>query len=115
MLYWCWGWRLKEGQSSLSIDETMRRARGDRTNRTALHEGRYIWGDQTVYGDVSSRFDKEVVKDTALVFIAEKLAEREQRHKRMGDSRYVVEPNVKEGKGGLRDLDRKSTRLNSSH
>src|SRR3546814_5102482 len=82
----------------------MRMAREDLTIRTALLEGRYIWGDQTVYGEVSSRFDKEVVKDTARVFIAEKLAEREQRHKRMGDSRYVVEPNVKEGKGGLRDL-----------
>ena len=37
-------------------------------------------------------------------FATEKLVERDARHKRMGDSRYVVEPNVKEGKGGLRDL-----------
>src|SRR3546814_6367982 len=104
MLYSLWDLRLKVGHSSRSIDETMRMAREDLTIRTALLEGRYIWGDQTVYGEVSSRFDKEVVKDTARVFIAEKLDEREQRHKRMGDSRYVVEPNVKEGKGGLRDL-----------
>src|SRR3546814_5893109 len=104
MLYSLWDLRLKVGHSSRSIDENMRMAREDLTIRTALLEGRHIWGDQTVYGAVSSSFDKEVVKDTARVFIAEKLAERETRKKRMGDSRYVVEPNVKEGKGGIRCL-----------
>ena len=50
------------------------------------------------------RFRKEVVAGTAAEFVAAKLAERDERHVRMGDSRYVVEPNVKDGKGGLRDL-----------
>ncbi|MBK5264257.1 MAG: [protein-PII] uridylyltransferase [Alphaproteobacteria bacterium] len=104
MLYSLWDLQLKVGHSSRSIDETMRMAKEDLTIRTALLEGRYIWGDQAVYDEASTRFDKEVVKDTARAFIAEKLAERDDRHKRMGDSRYVVEPNVKEGKGGLRDL-----------
>ena len=45
-----------------------------------------------------------MVAGTAAEFVTEKLAERDARHKRMGDSRYVVEPNVKDGKGGLRDL-----------
>src|SRR3546814_6079547 len=67
MLYSLWDLRLKVGHSSRSIDETMRMAREDLTIRTALLEGRYIWGDQTVYGEVSSRFDKEVVKDTAQI------------------------------------------------
>ena len=51
-----------------------------------------------------ARFRKEVVAGSAAEFVAAKLAERDQRHIRMGDSRYVVEPNVKDGKGGLRDL-----------
>ncbi|MFL6731042.1 MAG: [protein-PII] uridylyltransferase, partial [Sphingomicrobium sp.] len=50
------------------------------------------------------RFRKDVVSGTAAEFVAAKLAERDERHVRMGDSRYVVEPNVKDGKGGLRDL-----------
>ena len=50
------------------------------------------------------RFRKEVVAGTAAEFVAAKLAERDARHIRMGDSRYVVEPNIKDGKGGLRDL-----------
>src|SRR5204863_2233537 len=72
--------------------------------RTALLEGRFVWGDEALYEEASRRFKTEVQADTARTFIAEKLAERDARHVKMGDSRYVVEPNIKEGKGGLRDL-----------
>ena len=51
-----------------------------------------------------TRFDKSVVQGTGPEFVAAKLAEREERHRRAGQSRYLVEPNVKDGKGGLRDL-----------
>ncbi len=104
ILYSLWDLGLKVGHSSRSVDETIRMAKADLTIRTALLEARFIWGERAVYEDVSRRFDTEVMKDTARTFVAEKLAEREERHQRMGDSRYVVEPNVKEGKGSLRDL-----------
>jgi [protein-PII] uridylyltransferase len=104
MLYSLWDLGLKVGHSSRSVDETMRMAKADLTVRTALLEARYVWGDRALYEETAARFDEEVMRDTARVFVAEKLAERDARHKRMGDSRYVVEPNVKEGKGGLRDL-----------
>jgi [protein-PII] uridylyltransferase len=104
LLYSLWDLGLKVGQSIRSIDEMVRQAKGDVTIRTALLEGRYVWGDQDLYEEASRRFKAEVQSDTARTFIAEKLAERDARHKRMGDTRYVVEPNVKEGKGGLRDL-----------
>lgn len=104
MLYSLWDLGLKVGHSSRSVDETMRMAKSDLTIRTALLEARYVWGDRALYEETAHRFDVEVMRDTARAFVAEKLAERDERHKRMGDSRYVVEPNVKEGKGGLRDL-----------
>ncbi|RXR30972.1 [protein-PII] uridylyltransferase [Sphingobium fluviale] len=104
MLYSLWDLGLKVGHSSRSIDEMIRMAKADLSVRTALLEARYVWGDRAVYDTARGRFGTEVVKDGARSFVAEKLAEREARHKRMGDSRYVVEPNVKEGKGGLRDL-----------
>ena len=104
ILYTLWDLGLKVGHSSRSLDEMVRMAKGDLTIRTALLEARYIWGDQALYDQASARFDAEVVAGTARVFVTEKLAERDARHKRMGDSRYVVEPNLKEGKGGLRDL-----------
>ncbi len=104
MLYSLWDMGLKVGHSSRSLDEMVRQAKADVTVRTALLEGRYVWGDVPLYDEAAARFKAEVQADTARAFIAQKLAERDQRHKRMGDSRYVVEPNVKEGKGGLRDL-----------
>ncbi|MEO6041730.1 MAG: [protein-PII] uridylyltransferase [Croceibacterium sp.] len=104
MLYYLWDLSLKVGHSSRSLAEAMKMAKADLTIRTALLEGRYLWGDQPLYEDVSRRFWAEVVKGTEAQFVGEKLAERDARHKRMGDSRYVVEPNVKDGKGGLRDL-----------
>jgi [protein-PII] uridylyltransferase len=104
MLYVLWDLGLKIGHSSRSVDETIRQAKGDLTIRTALLEARFIWGDREIYEEARSRFMNDVMRDTARHFVSEKLAEREQRHRQMGDSRYVVEPNVKEGKGGLRDL-----------
>jgi [protein-PII] uridylyltransferase len=104
MLYTLWDLGLKVGHSSRSLDEMIRAARDDLTVRTALLEARFIWGDRALYEQAAARFDAEVVAGNARGFVADKLAERDERHKRMGDSRYVVEPNVKEGKGGLRDL-----------
>jgi [protein-PII] uridylyltransferase len=104
MLYYLWDLGLKVGQSSRSLDDVVRMGKSDLTIRTALLEGRYVWGDQALFDEARTRFWSEVVAGTERQYVAEKLAERNERHKRQGDSRYVVEPNVKEGKGGLRDL-----------
>jgi [protein-PII] uridylyltransferase len=104
ILYLLWDLGLKVGQSSRSLDETAKMAQEDLTIRTALLESRFVWGDRAVYEEASRRFWKEVVGKTAPEFVKLKMAERDERHKKMGDSRYVVEPNVKDGKGGLRDL-----------
>ncbi|MET1754254.1 [protein-PII] uridylyltransferase [Novosphingobium sp. RD2P27] len=104
MLYFLWDLGLKVGQSSRSLDEMVRMCKSDLTIRTAMLEARYVWGDQDLFEEARQRFWKDVVSGTERQFVAEKLAERDSRHKRMGDSRYVVEPNVKEGKGSLRDL-----------
>ena len=105
MLYSLWDLGLKVGHSSRSLDEMVRQAKSDLTIRTALLEAPLCVGRPGALrrgGASASR--PRCMAGTARAFIAEKLAERDARHKRMGDSRYVVEPNVKEGKGGLRDL-----------
>ncbi|MET3724162.1 [protein-PII] uridylyltransferase [Sphingomonas trueperi] len=104
MLYSLWDMRLKVGHSSRSLDEMVRQAKADVTVCTALLEARYVWGDTDLYDEAARRFKAEIQADSARGFITAKLEERNARHKKMGDSRYVVEPNVKEGKGGLRDL-----------
>jgi len=104
VLYLLWDLGLKLGPSTRSVDELIALAATDHTVRTALLEARWLWGDEPLFDEVQARFWKEVVAGKAKSFVTEKLEERNARHRRMGDSRYVVEPNVKEGKGGLRDL-----------
>jgi [protein-PII] uridylyltransferase len=104
MLHLLWDLKLKVGHSIRSTSQLVALARNDMTVRTAFLEARWLWGDETLFDAAMRRFRKEVVAGTAAEFVAAKLAERDERHVKMGDSRYVVEPNVKDGKGGLRDL-----------
>ncbi|MFM7403128.1 MAG: [protein-PII] uridylyltransferase [Erythrobacter sp.] len=104
MLYILWDLGLKVGHSSRTVADTIRMAKEDLTIRTALLESRLVWGDTILHEELKARFLNDVVKGSERLFLTLKLAEREPRHKRMGDSRYVVEPNIKEGKGALRDL-----------
>lgn len=104
MLYPLWDLKLKTGHSVRSVEDCVREARADMTIRTALLEARFLAGDKALFGEMMRRFGEEVVEGTAVAFTEAKLAERETRVQRAGASRYLVEPNVKDGKGGLRDL-----------
>ncbi|CAM5771811.1 [protein-PII] uridylyltransferase [Bosea minatitlanensis] len=104
MLYPLWDLKLKTGHSVRSVDDCIREARADMTIRTALLEARFLAGDRALFDEMVRRFDAEVVEGTAAAFTEAKLSERETRVQRAGASRYLVEPNVKDGKGGLRDL-----------
>ena len=104
ILYLLWDLGLTVGHSVRTLDDVVSMSKADGTILTALLECRYLWGDEALYDAATRRFYAEVVEGTERQFVAEKLRERDARHKRMGDTRYVVEPNVKEGKGGLRDL-----------
>ncbi len=103
-LYLLWDLKLKVGQAIRTTPELLSLARSDMTVRTAMLESRLVGGDQPLYAEAAERFRSEVVSGTAAEFVAAKLAERDERHLKMGDTRYVVEPNVKNGKGSLRDL-----------
>ena len=104
ILYMLWDLGLKVGHSTRSVDECIRQAKADMTIRTALLEARWLWGDQALFDNLRQRFRAEVVAGTAEEFVDAKLAERDERHQKLGEARYVLEPNIKEGKGGLRDL-----------
>jgi [protein-PII] uridylyltransferase len=103
-LYLLWDLKLKVGYAVRTPDDCLRLARSDMTIRTALLEKRLLWGDPAPLAQLDQRLWRELFEKTGLEFAEAKLAERDQRHGRNGGSRYLVEPNVKEGKGGLRDL-----------
>ncbi len=104
MLYALWDLGFKVGHASRTVEECIRLARADFTIRTALLEARRLTGDEALAGELKRRFRKDVAEGAGQAFVAAKLAERDERHARAGATRYLVEPNVKEGKGGLRDL-----------
>ena len=104
ILYVLWDLKLKVGHATRTLDECVREARGDMTIRTALLEARFLFGERALFDELTRRFDREVVKGSAASFVDAKLRERDARVRRAGESRYLVEPNVKDGKGGLRDL-----------
>jgi len=104
ILYMLWDMGFKVGHATRNIDECIRLSKEDMTIRTSILEVRYLHGVQDLYNMLSERFRNEVVKGRAQEFIEAKLGERDDRHLKAGESRYLVEPNVKDGKGGLRDL-----------
>ncbi|NJO56694.1 MAG: [protein-PII] uridylyltransferase [Rhodospirillales bacterium] len=104
VLYMLWDSGLKVGHATRTIDECIAMARSDMTTRTSFIETRWLWGNRELYDDFEHRFDADIVAGTGRQFVESKLAERDSRHERMGDSRYVLEPHIKDGKGGLRDL-----------
>ena len=104
VLYCLWDLKLKVGQSVRTVDECLRQARKDATIRTSLLEHRFLWGQISLAQTLNHRLWQDLFASTGPEFVELKLKERAERHERQGSSRYLLEPNVKEGKGGLRDL-----------
>lgn len=104
MLYILWDMGFKVGHATRNIEESVQLSKGDMTIRTAILEARYLCGSRPLFDELWTRFTREIMRGTGPEFIAAKLSERDERHRKAGDTRYLVEPNIKEGKGGLRDL-----------
>ena len=104
MLYFLWDLGLKVGHATRSIPECIAEAARDQTVRTALIDARQLAGDTALYGEFRTRYGAACREAGFGEFIGAKQAEREMRHRRFGESAFLVEPNVKEGRGGLRDL-----------
>ncbi len=99
ILYMLWDLGQKVGHAVRSVDDCIRMARSDMTVRTATLEARYLIGDRGLFDQLTHRFETEIMPKTGPEFIAAKMAERDERHRQMGNTRYVVEPNIKDGKG----------------
>ena len=104
MLYSLWDLGFKVGHATRTVEQCIKLGTADMTIRTALLDARLIHGDRQLFAEFEGRFKSEVVAGTARAFIDAKMQERDERTRRTGESRYKVEPNIKDGKGGLRDL-----------
>jgi [protein-PII] uridylyltransferase len=104
MLYALWDARQKIGHATRDISDCISLAKSDITILTSLLEARFICGDEKLFTELSETFRRDVMRSNPKQFVAKKLAERDQRHVKSGASRYMVEPDIKDGKGGQRDL-----------
>lgn len=104
MLYMLWDLGLKVGHATRSIEDNIKLAESDITIRTSLLDARWLFGNRSLFDAFRERYKSKVIQGSEQAFVDAKLGERDDRLERMGDTRYVLEPNIKEGKGGLRDL-----------
>ncbi len=104
MLYILWDLRLKVGHATRTFRDCLRLSKEDFTIRTSLLEMRHVDGSRALTDALTERLWDEVIRGSAKDYIEAKLNERDERHRKQGGQRYMLEPNVKEGKGGLRDL-----------
>ena len=104
ILYLLWDLGLKVGHATRTIDQCLNAAGNDITIMTSLLEIRLIHGDEQLFDNFQTRFRLWLGGQSVSYFVSEKLRERDARHKQHGETRYMVEPQIKEGKGGLRDL-----------
>jgi len=104
LLYTLWDAGLEVGHATRSIAECMRLAEIDMKVRTSLLDSRFLCGDYALYQDFDKRIESRLVKKGVKRFIREKLEENRARHEQFGGSVYLLEPDVKEGEGGLRDI-----------
>ena len=103
-LYILWDLGFTVGHSTRTINDCIVKSKSDITISTSLLEKRFVCGNYEIYNLLNNEFKAFIDNTKTLDFVESKLEESEIRHKKFGGSRYVVEPNVKDGKGGLRDL-----------
>ena len=104
LLYLLWDMGFKVGHATRNIAQCVQLSKADMTIATSMIDARLIDGNEKLFGDLQHQFRRNVIKANVRAFIDAKMAERDSRHQRSGDARYRVEPNIKDGKGGLRDL-----------
>jgi len=104
MLYLLWDLSLDVGYSIRTVKDCLDMADKDITARTALIDSRLLIGNETLYSEFESQVVEALLAKNTQAFIRQKLEENQQRLRKYGSSVYNLEPNIKEGEGGLRDL-----------
>lgn len=104
ILYYLWDLGLTVGHAVRTAEEAVALAKDDHTIAASLLDRRFLCGNRALYETLDARTQSEIIGVNASSFVEAKLAERAERHKKQGNSRFFLEPNIKENKGGLRDL-----------
>jgi [protein-PII] uridylyltransferase len=104
ILHALWDAGLIVGHAMRNVRECVRMANDDFKEKTAIIDTRFLAGDQLLFADFEKALIAEVLNRNQTKFFKAKLEESRERHARYGDSVYLLEPQLKDGEGGLRDL-----------
>lgn len=104
ILHALWDAGLTVGYGVRTAKECVRLANADLKEKTALLDVRFLAADENLFAELDKLLIDEVLNRNQQKFFAAKLEESRERHARYGDSVYLLEPQIKEGEGGLRDL-----------
>lgn len=104
LLYFLWDMKLDVGYSVRTIEDCIEMAASDTTVKTAQLDARFLVGSRILFRDFQKTMQTQVIAKGSDGFIREKVEEQEKRRQKYGSSVYILEPNIKEGEGGLRDL-----------
>jgi [protein-PII] uridylyltransferase len=106
VLYPLWDAGIQIGHQIILMGDAVDLAKEDLATLTSLLDWRHLSGDRKLSDELVWRVSGSLFSTSELARFAERLAdEAEKRHARYGDSVYLLEPDVKNGAGGLRDLD----------
>lgn len=104
LLYFLWDMRLDVGYSVRTTTDCVAMAKADLTVKTALLDSRYLVGNRQLYRELEKVLETQILAKESDTFIRDKMEELRKRRSKYGASIYILEPNIKEGEGALRDL-----------
>ena len=104
LLYFLWDMKLDVGYSVRTISDCIEMGKSDSTVRTAMLDSRFLAGSRALFDDFWKTFQRQILSRGSDAFIKDKLQELDARRGKYGSSVYILEPNIKESEGGLRDI-----------
>jgi [protein-PII] uridylyltransferase len=99
-----WDLGFQVGHSVRSIAECLSIAETDLPACTSLMESRFLGGNPAVFQEFQKKFDRRILKRQSKRFILDKIEERQREYAKFGGTIFLLEPNIKKSKGGLRDV-----------
>ncbi|NVO00175.1 MAG: [protein-PII] uridylyltransferase [Geobacteraceae bacterium] len=104
LLYFLWDMKLDVGYSVRTVNDCIEMGKADSTVRTAMLDSRFLVGSKGLYDSFWKSFQGQLLSKGSDSYINDKLSELETRRGKYGSSVYILEPNIKESEGGLRDI-----------
>ncbi|MGB9496699.1 MAG: [protein-PII] uridylyltransferase [Dissulfuribacterales bacterium] len=104
VFYPLWDAGLEVGHSVRTVEACLADAQKDFFFQVTLLDARFIRGDHLLFIRLEREFIQRFLKDRKKTFVEDMIAHRKERHRRFGANAYLLEPNIKESRGGLRDI-----------